>query len=163
LFVDEAPTFFGIEQIALHPKDEKLFVTESNVVNVYKSLTGDFITSITDPNIVEPTGITVVAEVDPCALPPPAGAIVGTDGPDQINGTSGNDVIFGKGGNDQINGLGGNDLICGGTGSDLITGGAGDDVLDVKDGVSGNDSVNGGAGNDVCTGDPGDALSSCNP
>jgi Ca2+-binding RTX toxin-like protein len=173
--------FFGIDLIALHPNGGKLFVSEPGTVNVYDPSTGALLDSITDPAIVEPTGIMVVAEADPCALPPPAGAIVGTPGPDILNGTSGNDKIFGLGGADQINGKGGNDLICGGTGddqlnggagndtikgdsgSDQVTGGAGDDVLDVKDGVSGNDSVNGGAGNDVCTGDPGDALSSCNP
>jgi Ca2+-binding RTX toxin-like protein len=164
-----AHEFPGFDQIALHPNGGKLYVSEPSsgmspsAVNVYDPNTGALLASIMDPAIVEPTGITVVAETDPCALPPPAGAIVGTDGPDQINGTSGNDKIFGLGGSDQINGRGGNDLICGGGGNDQVTGGAGDDVLDVKDGVSGNDSADGGPGNDACTGDPGDALSSCNP
>jgi Ca2+-binding RTX toxin-like protein len=162
-FATEPPLFSGADQIALHSNGEKLFVSESSVLNIYNPSTGAFLASITDPNIVAPTGVTVVTEADPCALPPPAGAIVGTNGPNQINGTSGNDVIFGLGGPDTINGRGGNDLICGGAGSDLITGGAGDDVLNTQDGVSGNDSVNGGPGNDTCTGDPGDALSSCNP
>jgi Ca2+-binding RTX toxin-like protein len=161
--VAEAPTFLGIDQIALHPDGGKLYVSEPNAVNVYDPNTGALLDSITDPAIVDPTGVTVVTEVDPCAGPPPTGAIVGTNGPDILNGTPFGDTIFGLGGPDIINGGGGNDLICGGAGSDLITGGAGDDVLDVKDRVSGNDSVNGGAGNDVCTGDPGDALSSCNP
>jgi RTX calcium-binding nonapeptide repeat (4 copies) len=161
--VAEAPTFLGIDQITLHPDGGKLYVSEPNAVNVYDPNTGALLDSITDPAIVDPTGVTVVTEVDPCAGPPPTGAIVGTNGPDILNGTPFGDTIFGLGGPDIINGGGGNDLICGGAGSDLITGGAGDDVLDVKDRVSGNDSVNGGAGNDVCTGDSGDALSSCNP
>jgi Ca2+-binding RTX toxin-like protein len=158
-----APEFPGIDQIALHPNGNKLFVSESNVLNVYDPNTGALLASITNPAIVAPTGVTVVTEADLCALPPPSGAIVGTDDPNQINGTSGDDVIFGKGGNDQINGRGGNDLICGGPGADLINGGAGNDTLNSQDGVNGNDSVTGGPGTDTCTGDPGDALSSCNP
>jgi Ca2+-binding RTX toxin-like protein len=159
----------GTEIIALHSNGGKLFVSEPrfdslpSTVGIYDPDTGSLLASITDPAIVQPTGITVVAEADPCAGSPPPGAIVGTDGPDQINGTSGNDVIFGKGGDDQINGRGGNDLICGGTGNDQINGNAGNDTLNTQDGVGGNDSANGGAGNDACTGDPGDALSSCNP
>jgi hypothetical protein len=179
--VQQAFPFFGIDQLALHPNGEKLYVTEPNAVNIYDPNTGAFLASITDPNIVTPTGVTVAMLADPCAGPPPAGAIVGTNGPDILNGTPFDDTIFGLGGPDQISGRGGNDLICGGAGSDQlnggvgndtikggagfdqITGGAGDDTLDAEDGVSGNDSVNGGAGNDVCAGDPGDALSSCNP
>jgi Ca2+-binding RTX toxin-like protein len=73
---------------------------------VYNPTTGALIASITDPNIVDPTGVTVQTEADPCALPPPAGAIVGTNGPDILNGTPGNDTIFGLGGSDLINGGG---------------------------------------------------------
>jgi Ca2+-binding RTX toxin-like protein len=181
IFVAEATPFLGIDQIAVHPNGDKLFVSEPNALNVYDPTTGTLLASITDPNIVSPTGVTVVTEADPCAGDPPAGAIVGTNGPNQINGTSSDDIIFGLGGSDQINGRGGNDLICGGAGSDqlngnagddtivggpesdLINGNAGDDTLNAQDGVNGNDSVSGGSGNDTCTGDPGDALSSCNP
>jgi Ca2+-binding RTX toxin-like protein len=180
LSVGEGNTFSGVDEIALHPNNSKLFVSEGSV-NVYDPNTGVLLDSITDPNIMTPNGVTVVTEADPCALPPPPGAIVGTNGPNILNGTPGNDKIFGKGGSDQINGGGGNDLICGGAGNDLlngnagndkivggsgydqITGGAGDDVLDAQDGVSGNDSANGGPGTDTCTGDPGDALSGCDP
>jgi Ca2+-binding RTX toxin-like protein len=176
----------GAEIIALHPNGGKLYVSEPrfdapSAVGIYDPNTGTLLASITDPNIVFPTGVTVVTEADPCAGDPPAGAIVGTNGPNQINGTSSDDIIFGLGGSDQINGRGGNDLICGGPGSDqlngnagddtivggpesdLINGNAGDDTLNAQDGVNGNDSVSGGSGNDTCTGDPGDALSSCNP
>jgi Ca2+-binding RTX toxin-like protein len=161
--VGSANEFPGFDQIALHPNGSKLFVSEPGAVSIYDPNTGAFLASITDPNIVTPTGVTIVAETDPCALPPPAGAIVGTSGPDILNGTPFGDTIFGLDGPDIMNGRGGNDLICGGAGSDLITGGAGSDTLNTQDGVSGNDSASGGAGNDVCTGDPGDALSSCNP
>jgi Ca2+-binding RTX toxin-like protein len=129
---------------------------------VYNPTTGALITSITDPAIVDPTGVTVVAQADPCTLPPPPGAIVGTNGPNTLSGTSGNDTIFGLGGNDQINGGGGNDLICGGTGNDLITGGPGDDTIDAG---AGGDTVNGDAhvSGDMCTADAGDLVSNCNP
>jgi Ca2+-binding RTX toxin-like protein len=164
-----ATPFSGFDQIALHPNSTKLFVSEISLgptpgaVNVYDPNTGALLASITDPAIVSPTGVTVVTEADPCALPPPTGAIVGTNGPDILNGTPFGDTIFGLGGPDILNGKGGDDLICGGAGGDLITGGAGNDTLNTQDGVSGNDSASGGAGNNVCTGDPGDALSSCNP
>jgi hypothetical protein len=50
----------GIDQIALHPNGQKLFVSEPNVVNVYHPKTGALLDSITDPNIVSPAGLTVV-------------------------------------------------------------------------------------------------------
>jgi Ca2+-binding RTX toxin-like protein len=174
--VADAPTFSGIDQIALHPNGGKLFVSEPgafiSAVNVYDPSTGALLTSITDPAIVEPTGVTVVAQADPCALPPPAGAIVGTNGPNILNGTSGNDTIFGLGGSDVINGRGGNDLLCGGSGPDIINGGTGNDVanggsgsdtVNVKDFVTGSDTADGGSGSDFCTADAGDAVSNCSP
>jgi Ca2+-binding RTX toxin-like protein len=179
--VAKANPFLGIEQIALHPNGGKLFVSEPSTLNVYDPSTGALLASITDPAIMEPTGVTVMTKADPCAGSPPAGAIVGTNGPDILNGTPGDDVIFGLGGPDIINGFGGDDLICGGAGpdmanggsgndtikggpgSDLITGGAGADVLNAQDGVNGNDSANGGThvSGDTCTADPGDAVSNC--
>ncbi|HYE35531.1 hypothetical protein [Methylocaldum sp.] len=124
--------FFGIDQMALHPNKAKLYVSEffANALNVYDANTGALLTSITDPHIVEPTGVTVAAVTDPCAGPPPAGAIVGTNGPDALRGTPGNDVIFGLDGNDAIDGRGGDDLICGGPGNDTLKGDAGDNLID---------------------------------
>jgi hypothetical protein len=49
--------FFGMEQMALHPNDTKLYVSEGPVVNVYDSASGAFLTSITDPSMSETTGI----------------------------------------------------------------------------------------------------------
>jgi Ca2+-binding RTX toxin-like protein len=188
--VVDATSIFGLEKIALHPNDAKLFVPEFGVLNIYNSSTGVLIASITDPAIEQPVSVAVQAERDPCALPPPAGAIVGTNGPNALVGTSGNDAIFGLGGNDTIDGKGGDDLICGGPGSDVINGGSGNDTIDggsgndainagsgsdivrgssgndtinVKDSVSGNDKADGGPGSDVCAADPGDTKLNCNP
>jgi Ca2+-binding RTX toxin-like protein len=97
-----------------------------------------------------------------CPTVIPAGAIVGTTGPDDILGTPGDDVIFGLGGNDRIYSLGGNDTVLGGAGIDRISGGDGNDVLcgdsenDSLVGGAGNDRLEGGDGNDQLVGDAGD-------
>jgi Ca2+-binding RTX toxin-like protein len=162
--VAEANPFLGIEQIALHPNGGKLFVSEPGALNVYDPNTGAFLASITDPNIVEPTGVTVVTETDPCAGPPPVGGIVGTNGPDILNGTPFGDTMFGLGGSDIINGGGGNDFLCGGAGSDLINGGPDNDTIDAGSGTdtangdAGNDNIKGDAGSDLITGGTGDDV-----
>lgn len=51
--------WFGIEQMALHPLGGKLYVSETNAVNVYNTSTGGLMSSITDPLIQAPTGVTV--------------------------------------------------------------------------------------------------------
>ena len=93
--VAEANPFLGIEQIALHPNGEKLFVSEPGALNVYDPSTGALLTSITDPAIVASTGVTVVIKADPCAGQPSAGVIVGINGLDILNGTPFGDTIFG--------------------------------------------------------------------
>jgi Ca2+-binding RTX toxin-like protein len=155
----EASPSGGIDQTALHSNGGKLFVSERSFVSeepsavkVYNSETGALLASITDPHIVGPTSVTVMTQVDPCALPPPPEAIVGTNGPDILNGTSGNDKIFGLGGADSINGGSGSDLICGGVDSDSIKGGPGNDTID---GGTDNDAVNGDTGNDTVKGGSG--------
>jgi hypothetical protein len=58
--IADAPVFFiGMEQLALHPNGEVVFVPEPGKVNVYNTSTGALITSITDPAIEQPSGITV--------------------------------------------------------------------------------------------------------
>ena len=188
--VAEANPFLGIEQIALHPNGGKLFVSEPGALNVYDPSTGALLASITDPAIMEPTGVTVVTKADPCAGSPPAGAIVGNNGPNILNGTPGNDKIFGLGGSDIINSGAGNDLLCGGSGPDTVNGGAGNDTIDggtgndianggsgndtvkggagndtvnVKDFVTGNDTADGGPGSDSCAADAEDTVSNCSP
>ncbi|MGX2042058.1 hypothetical protein ACWJKU_18315 [Methylocaldum sp. MU1018] len=156
--------FFGIDQMALHPIRAKLYVSQPKALKVYNANTGALLKTITHSNIMTPTGVTVVALTDPCAGPPPAGAIVGTNGTDVLAGTPGNDVIFGLGGNDAIDGRGGDDLICGGPGNDAIQAGAGDDTVvggagnDSISGGAGNDRLRGGAGNDIVAGNAGDDM-----
>lgn len=185
LSIPVSSTYFyaGIDLVALHPYQAKLYVSDrtDHAVKVYDARTGDLLASITDPHIVDPTGVAIATE--PCAGAPPYGAIVGTDGPDELRGTSGNDVIFGLAGDDVIDGRGGEDLICGGAGDDLIEGGPGrdradggagndtvnggtdDDVLSVADSIPGNDTVDGGAHveQDRCAADPGDSVRNCGP
>src|SRR5262249_35586818 len=55
--VSSNPGFFGMEQIALHPSDAKLYVSEDGVVNVFDATDGSLRTSISDPSISSPTGI----------------------------------------------------------------------------------------------------------
>jgi hypothetical protein len=57
-----APSFLGMDQIALHPKGGKLFVSEPGAVKVYNPSTGASLGAITDPAIVNPTGVTVVTK-----------------------------------------------------------------------------------------------------
>ncbi|MGX2041744.1 hypothetical protein ACWJKU_16675 [Methylocaldum sp. MU1018] len=163
------PLFYGMDQMALHPGNAKLYVSEPNALKVYDAKTGALLRSITDPNIVDPTGVVVAAATDSCAGRPPAGAIVGTDGPDALRGTPGDDVIYGLGGDDAIDGRGGDDLICGGDGDDRIEGGPGDDFIDGGagqdriEGGPGKDTLDGGPGANLCAADPEDTVQNCNP
>jgi Ca2+-binding RTX toxin-like protein len=78
------------------------------------------------------------------------GAILGTDGDDEIDGTPGDDIICGLGGKDIIRGFAGNDCIDGGEGDDLLIGGNGGDVIL---GGTGNDELRGKFGNDILKGE----------
>ncbi len=53
------PTFFGMDQMALHPDGSKLYVSQPSAVNVYNAATGAPLPPITDPNIVGPTGVSL--------------------------------------------------------------------------------------------------------
>jgi hypothetical protein len=50
-----ANTFFGMEQLALHPNDMKLYVSNGGVVSVFDAGTGAPITTITDPSFSDLT------------------------------------------------------------------------------------------------------------
>jgi Ca2+-binding RTX toxin-like protein len=77
---------------------------------------------------------------------PPAGAILGTGGDDEISGGDGNDVIYSLAGIDIVSGGAGNDTLFGGEGDDEMDGGDGDDVLS---GGEGADTLLGGPGADL--------------
>ncbi len=51
------PTFFGMDQLALHPNGSKLYVPNPGSLDVHDANTGAFITSIVDPAISSPTGV----------------------------------------------------------------------------------------------------------
>jgi len=51
------PTFFGMDQLALHPNGSKLYVPNPGSLDVHDANTGAFITSIVDPAIISPTGV----------------------------------------------------------------------------------------------------------
>lgn len=83
------------------------------------------------------------------------GAIIGTDGDDEIVGTNDPDVIFGNDGDDTIRGRQGDDVIEAGAGDDTVKGERGDDLIS---GGSGNDTLKGGRGDDTIVGGPGDDV-----
>jgi WD40 repeat protein len=67
--ISDAPEFYGMDQMALHPNKTKLYVSEPDALRVYDANTGVPLTSISNPGIVRPTGVTVVT--NRCEGPPP--------------------------------------------------------------------------------------------
>lgn len=53
----ETSPFFGIDQLAVHPDGEKVYVSQPGSLNVYDVTTGNLLDSITAPGIVYPTGV----------------------------------------------------------------------------------------------------------
>jgi uncharacterized protein (TIGR03437 family) len=53
----DTPTFYGMDQIALHPSGTKLYVSQPGAVKVYNASTGAPITTITSASIVAPSGV----------------------------------------------------------------------------------------------------------
>jgi len=49
--------YFGIDQMALHPSGEKVYVSQPNALKVYDAASGVLLTSITHPDIIDPTGV----------------------------------------------------------------------------------------------------------
>jgi cysteine-rich repeat protein len=52
-------TYFGMEQMALHPSGVKLYVSAPTSLDIYNSNTGALITSITDPGFSQLTGVAI--------------------------------------------------------------------------------------------------------
>jgi WD40 repeat protein len=53
----ETSSFFGIDQMAMHPAGEKLYVSQPGSLNVYDAATGILLNTITGPGIASPTGV----------------------------------------------------------------------------------------------------------
>jgi hypothetical protein len=66
----DAPAWYGMEQMALTPSGNKLYVSQPGALNVYGADTGALLTSITHPDILGPTGVCFPAPGTP---PPPVG------------------------------------------------------------------------------------------
>jgi DNA-binding beta-propeller fold protein YncE len=58
--IKSASTTFGLEQMAMNPNGTKLYVSQPDALDVFDALTGIKLTSITDPNIIDPSGVCVV-------------------------------------------------------------------------------------------------------
>ncbi|MFD2741758.1 Ig-like domain-containing protein, partial [Sulfitobacter aestuarii] len=63
------------------------------------------------------------------APPPPANALVGTEGRETLEDGGGDGELYGLGDRDKLYGNGGNDTLEGGTGRDFLYGGSGADVF----------------------------------
>ena len=78
LFTMVAPVnevFFGMEQMAVHPNGDKLYVSGQRGVDVYSTSTGILLHTITDTAaILEPTGVCLSASVG-CSAPVITGAV----------------------------------------------------------------------------------------
>ncbi|OLC29659.1 MAG: hypothetical protein AUH28_17030 [Acidobacteria bacterium 13_1_40CM_56_16] len=59
------PTFFGMDQMAIHPNSNKLYVSQPGSVQVFNATTGALITTMTSPDISSPTGICLAACTPP--------------------------------------------------------------------------------------------------
>jgi hypothetical protein len=56
-----APTFFGMDQMAIHPDRNKLYVSQPGAVKIFNPRTGAQIGSLVSPDISQPTGICLPA------------------------------------------------------------------------------------------------------
>ncbi|MCH8807313.1 MAG: thrombospondin type 3 repeat-containing protein [Planctomycetes bacterium] len=72
--ISSSPSFYGMDQMAITPDGTKLYVPQPGALNVYDAATGSLLTTITDPNIVSPTGVCFPA------VGPPAPSDIDEDG-----------------------------------------------------------------------------------
>jgi Ca2+-binding RTX toxin-like protein len=121
-------------------------VLETNIAGGVRLTVRD--AALTTIGTIDVTGVAAAA-IDASdyilASAPPAAAINGTNGNNNLNGTAAANIINGLGGNDTVNGLDGADTITGGVGNDVLNGDAGDDTFIWNaSGPDGRDVVNGG-------------------
>jgi DNA-binding beta-propeller fold protein YncE len=75
--IEDTSTLYGVDQMALTADGKKLYVSQPKALKVYDASTGALLTSITDPNIVAPSGVfvsgqaqvTVTVDIKPHSLP----------------------------------------------------------------------------------------------
>jgi len=119
----------GTDMIALYgfgitpPNDEDPFVPDEITQVV---VDGSLVLSLDGHELVTLVGITEELSADSFQILNPSasvdpGAIIGTDGDDDLVGTAGDDTIIALDGNDTLAGLAGADLLDGGAGIDTIT------------------------------------------
>jgi hypothetical protein len=67
--IKDTSAYYGMDQMALTPEGNKLYVSQPNALNVYDASTGALLTRITDPNIVGPTGVFLSGLASPTPTP----------------------------------------------------------------------------------------------
>ena len=76
--IASAPTFFGMDQMAITSDGNKLYVSQPGALLAYNAQTGDLLTTITDPALSQPTGVCLAPAEAP--EPPPGPPDVDGDG-----------------------------------------------------------------------------------
>jgi len=61
------PTLFGVDQVAVHPDGSKLYVSQPGSLDVYDAASGAFLSSLSTPGMITPTGI-CLASLGPSIL-----------------------------------------------------------------------------------------------
>lgn len=78
--ISNAPEFYGMDQMAVHPNKPKLYVPQPGGLRVYDADTAALLTTISDPHIVQPTGVAVATDF--CAAETPDETVAEDESPD---------------------------------------------------------------------------------
>lgn len=105
--VANTPAAFGIDQMALHPDETRLYVTEPGMLSIYDAMTGVRVGSITDARLVAPTGVYVrdcsppvtnvpptITAVKPLVLWPPNRRMVDVSGTFVVEDADGDPLVL---------------------------------------------------------------------
>ena len=68
-------SLFGIDQMAIHPKGDKLYVSQPGAVEVFSTSTGALLNRSVDSSISGPTGVCLPSSSSSCSAPAIAGAV----------------------------------------------------------------------------------------